>query len=51
MNDKAIIRCIYKEIWEIATGETLVCVAEPMNSHDRNGLAVEKDKKVIGHWP
>ena len=40
---------MYKEIWEAATCETLVCVAEPANSHNRNTAAIEKDRKVIGH--
>ena len=36
---------VYKEIWEAATGEIFVCVAEPGNSYDRNGMAVEKRQK------
>ena len=58
-NDEAIVQyqkalCvhrynIYKEIWEAGTGEALVCMAEPRNSHDRNTVAVEKDRKVIQH--
>ena len=26
---------MYKEIWEAAVGEELVCAREPHNSHDR----------------
>ena len=29
--------------WEAAVGETLVCVIEPRNAHDRYAVAVEKD--------
>ena len=36
---------------KVPTGETLVCVAEPGNSHDRNAVAVEKYGKVIGRLP
>ena len=42
---------VYKEIAEAATGETLVYVAEPANSRDKNVLAVEKNDKVTGHLP
>ena len=57
-NDEAIVQyqkalpvhgChVYREIWEAACGETLVCVAEPGNCHDWNAVAVEKDGKVVG---
>ena len=60
-NNEAIVWCqkalsvrgyrIYKEIWEAAPGKTHVCVAEPGNPHNRNVVAVEKDRKVIGHLP
>ena len=37
---------IYKEMWEAATGNTVyVCVVESGNSHDRNIVVVEKDRK------
>ena len=36
---------------EAAAGQTLVCMVEPGNSHDRNAMAVEKDGNVAGHWP
>ena len=38
-----------KEIWEAVSGETLMCVSQPVNSHDKNAMAVENDVKVIGH--
>ena len=61
-NNEAIIRCQkayciggyhnYKEIWEAATGKTLVCVAKPGTlTTNRNTVAVEKDRKVIGYLP
>ena len=42
---------VYKDIWEAVTGETLVWMTEPGNSNDRNVVAVEKDGRVIGHFP
>ena len=54
VNDEALCVRGYhidKEIWEAANGETLLCVAEPENSHDRNTVAGEKDGKVIGCLP
>ena len=39
----------FKEIWEALTDETLVCVAEQGNSHNRNAVAFEKGWKMIGH--
>ena len=42
---------IYKDIWEAAVGETLVCALEPNNSRDRNAVAVEKEGKIVGHLP
>ena len=33
---------VYKDIWEAAVCETVVCVLEPGNFHDRNTIAVEK---------
>ena len=39
------------DIWEAAVGETLICVREPRNAHDRYTVAVEKDSTVIGHLP
>ena len=31
---------VYKDTWEATTSETLVCMAEPGNSHHRNAIAV-----------
>ena len=42
---------VYKDIWEVAVGETVVCVLEPSNFHDRNAIAVEKDRRIFGHLP
>ena len=42
---------VYKDIWEVAVGETVVCVLEPGNFHDRNVIAVGKDGKIFGHLP
>ena len=42
---------VYKDIWEVAVGETVVCVLEPGNFHDRNAVAVEKDGRIFGHLP
>ena len=52
---KALCACghhIYKDVLEAATGETLASVIEPgINSHERNAVALEKDRKVTGHLP
>ena len=40
---------VYNDIWEAAVGETMVCVRESKNAHDRYTVAVEKDGTVIGH--
>ena len=42
---------VYREIWEAATGEVLVCEREPRNARDRYAVAVKKDGCVIGHLP
>ena len=42
---------VYKDIWEAAVGETVVCVLEPGNFNNRNAIAVEKDGRIIGHLP
>ena len=42
---------IYKEIWEAAVGEILVCEREPRNAADRYAVAVKKDGTIIGHLP
>ena len=31
---------VYKEIWEAAVGEELVCARDPHNSHDRYAVAI-----------
>ena len=41
---------VYNDIWEAAVGETLVCIREPRNTHDRYAVTVEKDGMVIGHF-
>ena len=42
---------VYKDIWEVAVGETVVCVLETGNFHDRNAVTVEKDRRIFGHLP
>ena len=42
---------VYNDIWEAVVGETLLCVREPRNAHDRYAVVVEKDSTVIGHLP
>ena len=42
---------IYEDIWEVAVGETVECVLEPGNFHDKNAVAVEKDGRIIGYLP
>ena len=37
--------------WEAAVGETVKCMLEPGNFHDRNIVAVEKDGIIIGRLP
>ena len=39
----------YHGIWKAVVGETLVCMREPQNVHDRYAIAVKKDGTVIGH--
>ena len=41
----------YKEVWEAAVGEALVCEREPENASDRYAVAVEKEGSIIGHLP
>ena len=38
---------VYNNVWEAVAGETLVCVREPRNAHDRYAVAVEKDGTII----
>lgn len=42
---------IYKDIWETADGEELLCEREPHNDHDRYAVAVKKKGGIIGHLP
>ena len=42
---------VCKDIWKVAVGGTVVCVLEPGNFHDRNVVAVEKDRRIIDHLP
>ena len=42
---------VYEDIWEVAVGETVECVLEPGNFHDKNAIAVEKDGRIIGYLP
>ena len=42
---------VYKEIWEVATGEVLICERELHNVRDRYAVAVKKSGTIIGHLP
>ena len=42
---------VYKEIWEAAAGEVLMCEREPHNALDRYAVAVKKTGTIIGHLP
>ena len=42
---------MYKDIWEVAVGETVVYVLEPGNFHEKNAVADEKDGRIFGHLP
>ena len=42
---------VYKEIWEAATGEVLICERELHNSRDRYAVAVKRMGTIIGHLP
>jgi hypothetical protein len=42
---------VYKEIWEAATGEVLICERELHNSRDRYTVAVKRMGMIIGHLP
>ena len=41
---------LYKEVWEAAVGELLVCEREPENASDRYAVAVKKGT-ITGHLP
>ena len=53
MEELSRVSCIrvYKDIWDAAIGEVLVCEREPRNVEDRYTIAVKKDETVIGHSP
>ena len=34
---------VYKEVWEVAVGESLVCEREPENASDRYVVAVKEE--------
>ena len=38
-----------KKIWEASTGKIRLCMVETGNSHERNIVTGEKDRKAIGH--
>ena len=42
---------VYKEIWEAATGEILICERELHNGRDRYAEAVKKSGTIIGYLP
>ena len=42
---------VYKEVWEVAIGEVLVCSREPTNATDRYAMAVTKGVTIIRHLP
>lgn len=42
---------VYKDIWEAAIGEELLCERETRNTKDRYAVAVKKDGTVVGHVP
>ena len=42
---------VYKDVWEAAIGEVLVCHREPTNATDRYAVAVTKAATIIGHLP
>ena len=42
---------VYKDIWGATVGETVVCMLDLGNIYDRNTVAFEKDRKIIGQLP
>ena len=40
-----------EDIWEVVVGETVECMLEPSNFHDRNAVAIEKDGIIIAYLP
>ncbi len=57
MSDELERRCcvrgyhVYREVWEAAVGEILVCEREPDNVSDRYAVAVKREGTVVGHLP
>lgn len=42
---------MYKDVWEAAVGEVLICEREPDNDSDRYAVAVKKEGTIVGHLP
>ena len=42
---------MYKEVWEAAVGEVLICEGVSDNVSDKYAVAVKKEGDVIGHLP
>ena len=41
---------VYKEVWEPAIGEEIVCGQEQGNDHERHAILVHKEgENVLGH--
>ena len=56
--EKLLERCccvrvyhVYREIWEAAVGEVLICEREPDNASDRYAVAVKTEGTIVGHLP
>ena len=41
----------YKDIWQAAVSEELLCEREPRNSHDHYAVAVKRVGIIVGHLP
>ena len=49
VKQKALCVCgyhVYKDIWKLTVGETVVCVLEPVNFHGKNAVAVEESLAI-----
>ena len=42
---------MYREMWDAAIGEVLVCERDPHDIEDRYAVAVKMDDVVIRHLP
>ena len=42
---------VYKDIWDAAVGEELLCEREPLNAQDRYAVAVKRGGIIVGHLP